>query len=55
MEPDPEVADELERSAERARRRGGYAAAARALERSAELTTTEKLRSRRLAGAADAA
>jgi DNA-binding CsgD family transcriptional regulator len=55
MEPDPEVADELERSAERARRRSGYAAAARALERSAELTPAEKLRSRRLAGAADAA
>ena len=55
MEPDPEVADELERSAERARRRSGYAAAARALERSAELTVTEELRSRRLADAADAA
>jgi DNA-binding CsgD family transcriptional regulator len=55
MEPDPEVADELERSAERARRRSGYAAAARALERSAELTPTEELRSRRLADAADAA
>jgi DNA-binding CsgD family transcriptional regulator len=55
MEPDPEVADELERSAERARRRSGYAAAARALERSAELTPAEKLRSRRLADAADAA
>jgi DNA-binding CsgD family transcriptional regulator len=55
MEPDPEVADELERSAERARRRSGYAAAARALERSADLTPAEKLRSRRLADAADAA
>jgi DNA-binding CsgD family transcriptional regulator len=55
VEPDPEVADELERSAERARRRSGYAAAARALERSAELTTAENLRSRRLADAADAA
>jgi DNA-binding CsgD family transcriptional regulator len=55
MEPDPEVADELERSAERARRRSGYAAAARALERSAELTPAEELRSRRLADAADAA
>jgi DNA-binding CsgD family transcriptional regulator len=55
MAPDPEVADELERSAERARRRSGYAAAARALERSAELTPAEKLRSRRLADAADAA
>jgi DNA-binding CsgD family transcriptional regulator/tetratricopeptide (TPR) repeat protein len=55
VEPDPEVADELERSAERARRRSGYAAAARALERSAELTPAEALRSRRLADAADAA
>jgi DNA-binding CsgD family transcriptional regulator len=55
IEPDPGVADELERSAERARRRSGYAAAARALERSAELTPAEGLRSRRLADAADAA
>lgn len=55
MEPDPEVANELERSAERARRRSGYAAAARALERSAELTPAEELRRRRLADAADAA
>jgi DNA-binding CsgD family transcriptional regulator len=55
IEPDPVVADELERSAGRARRRSGYAAAARALERSAELTTAEELRSRRLADAADAA
>jgi DNA-binding CsgD family transcriptional regulator len=55
MEPDAEVADELERSAERARRRSGYAAAARALERSAELTPAEELCSRRLADAADAA
>jgi DNA-binding CsgD family transcriptional regulator len=55
VEPDPEIADELERSAERARRRSGYAAAARALERSAELTAAEELRSRRLWDAADAA
>jgi DNA-binding CsgD family transcriptional regulator/tetratricopeptide (TPR) repeat protein len=55
LEPDSEVADELERSAGRARRRGGYAAAARALERSAELTAAEEPRSRRLADAADAA
>jgi hypothetical protein len=55
VEPDAEVADELERSAERARRRSGYAAAARALERSAELTLAEELRSRRLVDAADAA
>jgi DNA-binding CsgD family transcriptional regulator len=55
IEPDEEVADELERSAERARRRSGYAAAARALERSAELTSGEELRGRRLGAAADAA
>jgi len=55
MGPDPDVADELERSAERARRRSGYAAAARALERSAELTTGATSRDRRLAAAADAA
>ena len=55
MEPDPGVANELERSAERARRRSGYGAAARALERSAELTPAEELRRRRLADAADAA
>jgi DNA-binding CsgD family transcriptional regulator len=55
VEPDPGVADELERSAERARRRGGYAAAARALERSAELTAAEELRGRRLAAAAESA
>jgi len=55
IEPDPGVADELERSATRARRRGGYASAARALERSAELTAPEELRGRRLIAAADAA
>jgi DNA-binding CsgD family transcriptional regulator len=52
---DPEVAAELERSADRARRRSGYAAAAAALERSAALTDDEALRARRLFAAADAA
>jgi len=55
IQPDPEVAEELERSATHARRRGGYAAAARALERSAELTATAELRGCRLTAAADAA
>jgi DNA-binding CsgD family transcriptional regulator len=53
--PDDAVADELERSAERARLRGGYAAAASALERAADLTSTTADAGRRLvAAAADA-
>jgi DNA-binding CsgD family transcriptional regulator len=52
---DDELADELERSAERSRRRSGYAAAAAALQRSATLTTDDEQRARRLLAAARAA
>ena len=52
---DEAVASELEDTAERAVRRGGYAGAARALERSAELTPDPSVRMRRLVAAADAA
>ncbi|WP_089104242.1 helix-turn-helix transcriptional regulator [Streptomyces hyaluromycini] len=52
---DAEVADALAASAERARGRGGYAAAATAMERAAELTPAPDLRARRLLTAAQAA
>jgi DNA-binding CsgD family transcriptional regulator/tetratricopeptide (TPR) repeat protein len=52
---DEEIAAELERSADRARRRSGHGAAAAALERAAELSHTDVERARRLAAAADAA
>ncbi len=52
--PDADVADELERSAGRARSRGGIGAAAAFLERSAVLTLAPQLRTRRALAAADA-
>ena len=52
---DDRVAEELEQTAERARRRSGYAAAAAALERAAELTDDPASRARRLVRAVAAA
>jgi DNA-binding CsgD family transcriptional regulator len=51
--PDEAVAAALEDSAERARARSGYAAAATALERAADLSPGDAARVRRLAAAAD--
>ncbi|MFR9732050.1 AAA family ATPase [Saccharopolyspora sp. MS10] len=53
--PDADVAAQLEATADRARTRGGYAAAARALERAAELSPDRAERGRRLVLAADSA
>jgi DNA-binding CsgD family transcriptional regulator len=49
---DEGVARELEQTARRARRRSGFAAAARALERAAELSRDDEARGRRLVAAA---
>ncbi|MEA2149084.1 MAG: hypothetical protein QOD69_914 [Solirubrobacteraceae bacterium] len=53
--PDEEVARALERAADSARERHGYAAAATALERAARLSPAESARAKRLFSAADAA
>jgi DNA-binding CsgD family transcriptional regulator/tetratricopeptide (TPR) repeat protein len=53
--PDEEAAEALVRTADRARRRGGHAAAARALERAAELDPDPDRRIDQLLGAAAAA
>ncbi len=55
MGPDEQVAALLEDSAAMAQRRGGVAAAARAMERAAELTPAECDKARRLLAAADLA
>lgn len=52
---DTEVATALEQTADRARRRGGYVAAAKALERAAELVPERDERARLLVAAATAA
>jgi DNA-binding CsgD family transcriptional regulator len=52
---DEEAAAELERAAERARRRGGYGAVAAGYERAAQLTSDPRARARRLLAAAVAA
>ncbi|MET9435729.1 AAA family ATPase [Streptomyces sp. NPDC006551] len=53
--PDEEVAHALAETAERSRRRGGYAAAATALERAADLTPEPERRAERLLAAAASA
>ena len=53
--PDDEVAAELERAAERARNRTGYAAASSAYLRAAQLTADRESKARRLVFAAEAA
>jgi len=55
LQPDARVASLLEETAVQAQRRGGAAAAARALERSAELSPDREEQARRLVSAASAA
>ncbi|MFE5393080.1 AAA family ATPase [Streptomyces sp. NPDC056568] len=55
LTPDEEVAAGLVATADRARRRGGYHAAAMALERAAELSPLAEDQARRLVGAAETA
>jgi DNA-binding CsgD family transcriptional regulator len=52
--PDPEVAQALEQTGLRAQARGGYAAAAHALEHAAQLSPDPNQRTNRLQGAAEA-
>ncbi len=52
LEPDAGVADDLERTADRARARSGFAAAGAALERAAELSVDDDERARRYVAAA---
>ena len=52
--PDEEVADELARAADRARRRGGFVAAAECLKRSAHLSPAPRDRAERYLAAAEA-
>jgi tetratricopeptide (TPR) repeat protein len=52
--PDERIAAELEATAQRTRARGGYATAARALERAAHLTPDTETQARRLVTAAEA-
>ena len=54
LEPDEEVVRALERAAARAEGRAGYAAAAKALERAAELSAVAEAKGERLVGAARA-
>jgi DNA-binding CsgD family transcriptional regulator len=53
--PDDTIADALADSAQRARARGGFGAAAAALQRASSLTTDPGIRARRLAAGAEAA
>ena len=55
VEPDEDIAAELELAAERARTWGGYAEGCRAMQRSAELSPDPAARSRRLVAAAELA
>jgi DNA-binding CsgD family transcriptional regulator len=55
LDYDEAVATELEQTAERAARRGGYGAAVRALKHSAGLTSDSAIRARRLVAAGEAA
>jgi DNA-binding CsgD family transcriptional regulator len=52
LEPDEEVVSALDHAAKRGEQRGAYMAAARALERAADLSSDEAARGRRLTGAA---